>query len=1008
MRAGEEVVITWQGQEALPAEGMLRFGRLLAIGFLSGALALGQSAPPAITTQPVSQTAVAGGNVTFSVAATGAEPILYRWYKDGVEISGATGPSLTLRGVQPRDAGAYQASVINAANQIQAVSAGYDHSMFLKADGSLWGMGSNANGQLGDGTTTLRSSPLQVARGVASISAGDGYTMFIKSDGTLWGMGLNGGGHLGDGTTTNRLLPVPISSGVAGVSAAYHHTLFMKSDGTLWGMGASWYLGVGTNIPLRTTPALISSGVAGISAGSFHSMFLKADGSLWGTGANQYYALGDGTSIDRYTPVRVAVDVASVSAGASYTTFIKTNGTLWGMGANSDGALGLPTRSSQTFPVQLASGVAKVSAGSGHTLFIRTDGALWGMGDNTDGQLGDGSTFNRFSSVRIDGGVASVSAGGYHTIYVKTDGTLWGMGGNDKGQLGDGSQIDRTKPVRITEGGLLSSTASLTVNSPPSITSQPVSQSVIEGLPLRLSVAASGTPALTFQWRKFGSDIPGATNATFSIAAAGRGDTGAYSVLVTNAVGGVVSSEAVITVTPSSPAAITVQPANVAAEVGQSAILSVAVTGSPAPAIQWLRNGLALPGATGSSLVIGRVASADAASYSVTVQHVYNGTTYSLTSAPARLTLAANPLPYAITVQPAELTVWAGQAFVLSARGAGPSAPTFQWRKDGVSIPGATSATYSVAAARSDQAGTYTVVVSGGSVSVTSSGARVGVLPSRLVNLSILTALDEGELLTLGTVLGGPGTSGAKALLIRGAGPSLEPLGVTGFLPDPKLDLYRGQSLAATNDNWGGSSQLTGVFTAAGAFAYSSAASRDAAIHSPGLAVGGYTVQIRGEPGTAGTLIAELYDATPAPELTAATPRLVNVSVLKSIREGDSLTAGFVIGGMGTRRVLIRAVGPALGLAPFNIGGVMSDPKLTLYAGQQVIAVNDNWGSQSAGLTATQITATADGVGAFRIGDASSRDAVLLLTLNPGNYTAQVAAASGGGGFVITEVYEVP
>jgi hypothetical protein len=115
-----------------------------------------------------------------------------------------------------------------------------------------------------------------------------------------------------------------------------------------------------------------------------------------------------------------------------------------------------------------------------------------------------------------------------------------------------------------------------------------------------------------------------------------------------------------------------------------------------------------------------------------------------------------------------------------------------------------------------------------------------------------------------------------------------------------------------------------------------------------------------------------------------------------------------VVGGNAPKNVLVRAIGPTLGLAPFNIGGVMADPRLSVYSGQTVLASNDNWGMQSGGVTAAALTAAFDSVGAFRIGDPASRDAALLLTLNPGNYTAVVSSANGGAGLLITEVYEVP
>ena len=123
--------------------------------------------------------------------------------------------------------------------------------------------------------------------------------------------------------------------------------------------------------------------------------------------------------------------------------------------------------------------------------------------------------------------------------------------------------------------------------------------------------------------------------------------------------------------------------------------------------------------------------------------------------------------------------------------------------------------------------------------------------------------------------------------------------------------------------------------------------------------------------------------------------------MLKPITTGDTLTAGFVIGGATSKTVLIRAVGPTLALAPFNVAGVMADPKLDLFSGQTVINSNDNWGG------GTVLETAFINVGAFALG-ATSRDAALLVTLQPANYTAQVTGVNGSAGVVLVEVYEVP
>jgi hypothetical protein len=146
-------------------------------------------------------------------------------------------------------------------------------------------------------------------------------------------------------------------------------------------------------------------------------------------------------------------------------------------------------------------------------------------------------------------------------------------------------------------------------------------------------------------------------------------------------------------------------------------------------------------------------------------------------------------------------------------------------------------------------------------------------------------------------------------------------------------------------------------------------------------------------------VIAELYDSDPVSSMTDASPRLVNVSVLKNI--GTLLTAGFVIDGNTTKKVLIRAVGPTVGAAPFNVPGAVADPQLTLFSLGTAIGSNDNWGGTA------ELTAAFTAVGAFAL-PATSRDAAIVATLNPGPYTVQVSGVGGTTGVALVEVYEMP
>lgn len=358
----------------------------------------------------------------------------------------------------------------------------------------------------------------------------------------------------------------------------------------------------------------------------------------------------------------------------------------------------------------------------------------------------------------------------------------------------------------------------------------------------------------------------------------------------------------------------------------------------------------------------------------------------------------------AITTQPVSVTVAAGGTASFSVVATGTPAPTYQWRKDGTALSGATEATLRLSSVAAAQAGNYTVVVTNSAGSVTSSVAGLALTPasvpppSRLSNLSILTGLaTSGDSFTMGYVVGGVGTTDTKPLVIRAAGPSLGALGVTGTLDDPKIQTFAGSTATGENDNWGGATNIATAMASVGAFAYAAANSRDAAI-ATSVASGDNSVKVLAAGSGTGAVIAEIYDATPEASFTAATPRLINVSVLKHV--GQGLTAGFVVAGTAAKNVLIRAVGP--GLAAFGVAGLLADPKLELFdSGSRSIATNDNWGGTAA------LSAGFTQVGAFQLA-ASSRDAALLASLSPGNYTVLVNGVGNTTGVALIEVYEVP
>lgn len=334
---------------------------------------------------------------------------------------------------------------------------------------------------------------------------------------------------------------------------------------------------------------------------------------------------------------------------------------------------------------------------------------------------------------------------------------------------------------------------------------------------------------------------------------------------------------------------------------------------------------------------------------------------------------------------------------------------TFQWRRNGSPLRGATNPRLEFAPVKIADAGAYSVEIRNTIGPITTEPMQLTVLPAtaagRIVNLSVLTSIDDAtgpeSTFTVGFVTGGVRTQGSTSLLVRAAGPALARFGVTSPISDPRLEFFSGGQNLGENDNWGGSTALADVAGRVGAFPFTTPDSKDAAVFSPNVARGDNSVKIAGNGGTTGGVLAEVYDATPAAAYTATTPRLINVSVIKSIRSGATLSAGFVIGGATPRSVLIRVVGPTLGT--FGVSDALADVRAALYrAGAGTpLATNEDWGG-------TPVLAAAfQAVAAFALPN-GSRDAALVANLEPGDYVVQAANPGASRGSALIEIYELP
>jgi len=229
------------------------------------------------------------------------------------------------------------------------------------------------------------------------------------------------------------------------------------------------------------------------------------------------------------------------------------------------------------------------------------------------------------------------------------------------------------------------------------------------GKVVTIAVTAEGTMPFIYQWRKNGVDIPGATNSTYSIDAATASSAGAYTALVTNPYGSSVSDEAVLTVNNSTPNVVAptiwTQPVAQTVTQGSSATFSVEASGT-ALNYQWFKNEIAISGATSSSYTISSTALADAGTYWV----VISNTAGSVSSAFVSLVVNALVIAPTITTQPVSMTVTEGNAATFSVVASG-TGLSYQWLKDGTSISGATSSSYTIAATALTDAGTYSVYV---------------------------------------------------------------------------------------------------------------------------------------------------------------------------------------------------------------------------------------------------------------------------------------------------------
>ncbi|HEX2855208.1 MAG TPA: glycoside hydrolase family 43 C-terminal domain-containing protein [Opitutaceae bacterium] len=369
-------------------------------------------------------------------------------------------------------------------------------------------------------------------------------------------------------------------------------------------------------------------------------------------------------------------------------------------------------------------------------------------------------------------------------------------------------------------------------------------------------------------------------------------------------------------------------------------------------------------------------------------------------------------VPPSISSQPASQTVAAGGTVVFSVEASGTPAPTYQWRKDGVAISGATSPLLVLRNLTAGSAGGYTCTVTNDAGSISSTSAALTVVstgdPGRLTALSIRGQVGTGgDVMIAGIIV----ENSTVQTLIQAVGPTLgviAPSLAPTVLVDPNLELYRlvNGSFVNTlqgNNDWNGSPAIIAAEAAAGATALTNTTSKDSSLLAT-LSPGVYTANVNGVGSTTGVALLQAYAVPSATD----TGTLAALSIRGRVGTGgDIMIAGLIISGSTSKTLLIQAVGPTLGvISPDLASSVLNDTKLELYQlvnGSFVkIRTNEDWGGDP------QIATIQTAAGATGLPNSSSRDSALLVTLPPGVYTANVSGVNNTGGVVLLQAYAVP
>jgi alpha-tubulin suppressor-like RCC1 family protein len=353
------------------------------------------------------------------------------------------------------------------------VQAGAAHSLALKFDGTVYAWGSNAYGQLGNGTNIDSSNPVQVRNlsNVVAIAAGLYHNLAITSDGSVWAWGLNTSGQLGNNTAVSASLPVKVLvtsgtttaplGGAFAIAAGGSHSLIATNGGLMaTGLNGSGQLGNGTNTSSMLAIPASLSGVTALAAGRNHSVALTTAGQVWTWGDSTFGQLGNGGTTASNVPVPVTLPgITQISSKDATTLALDSNSVVWCWGANDNAQCANGTVTSPvTSPIKPNVSLfvlGSVAAGGFQSMAIATDGQVLGWGDGTAGELSSipPMTYVAATGLSTLTGALKLGAGLTHGLAYMPDGTVQAFGSNGSGQLGGGVSQQAVRQATVVGVG---------------------------------------------------------------------------------------------------------------------------------------------------------------------------------------------------------------------------------------------------------------------------------------------------------------------------------------------------------------------------------------------------------------------------------------------------------------------------------------------------------------------------------------------------------------------------